>query len=163
MFLVNEVEHTECNTVIKENIAEHVSEVKAVVDDGGCFFLNITGKSMLPFLRDYSDTAVLVKKEELQKYDVAFYVRECGGVVLHRVVGIHGDSYDFCGDNQVDIEKGIPRRNVIAVMSSFRRNGKIHSCESFAYKIKSVLWVKTRIIRKFYRNLKIKIKHLVKR
>ncbi|MBE7065424.1 MAG: hypothetical protein E7384_06400 [Ruminococcaceae bacterium] len=153
----------EYEITIKENISEYVSDVKNVVDDGGMFFLKVSGKSMLPFLKDGKDTVLLKKSDEPSIYDVAFYVRQSGGVVLHRIVAIHGDKFDFCGDNQTEIEKGIPKENIIAVMDAYIRDGKRYFCNSASYKIKSVLWVKTRIFRKFYRNLKIKIKYLVKR
>lgn len=153
---------SQIETVIKENIAEHLSAVKEVVDDGGQFFLKITGNSMLPFLRNGSDIAVLSAPLSVKKYDVVFYVRDGGGVVLHRIVKITGDFYDMCGDNQVDIENNIRRDQIIAVMNSYIKNGRAYSCKTISYKIKSVFWVKTRILRKLYRNLKIKIKHLVK-
>lgn len=148
--------------VIKENIAEHVSAVKEVVDDGGQFFLKITGNSMQPFLRNGCDVAVLSMPMSVKKYDVAFYVRDGGGVVLHRIIKIQDDFYHMCGDNQVDIEKNIRKDQIIAVMTSYIKDGKTYSCKTFSYKMKSVLWVKTRIVRKLYRNLKIKVKHLVK-
>lgn len=149
--------------IIKANIAENISAVKSVVDDGGKFYLKITGNSMLPFLKNGRDVAALCAPKNVKKYDVVFYTRDCGGVVLHRIVGKNGDFYDMCGDHQVDVEKNIPKKNIVAVMCEYISDGRNYSCDSFGYKIKSVLWVKTRIFRKFYRSLKIKIKHLVKR
>lgn len=151
------------NEVIKENISENISAVKSVVDDGGKFFLKVTGNSMKPFLENGKDVAILSVPENVKKYETVFYVRASGGVVLHRIVGVHGEWYDMCGDNQTDIEKGIPTENIIAVMREYRKGDRIYSCENIGYKIKSVFWVKTRIFRKVFRKVKIKIKHLVKR
>jgi len=148
---------------VKENIAEHISDVRAIVDDGGKFFLKVTGNSMLPFLKNGIDIAILSAPNSVKKYETVLYVRASGGVVLHRIVAIHSDCFDMCGDHQVDVERGIPKENIVAVMREYRRNSKDYSCESAFYKIKSVLWVKTRTFRKFYRDLKIKVKRLVKR
>lgn len=153
---------SEVENVIKEDIAANVSAVKSVVDDGGKFFLRITGNSMNPFLENEKDIAVLSAPSDLKVNDVAFYVRQSGGVVLHRIVAVHGLYYDMCGDNQIDVEKGIPKGSVVAVMREYIKDGKLCSCDCFSYKVKSVFWVKTRIFRKFYRKLKIKIKNLVK-
>ncbi|MBQ8165005.1 MAG: hypothetical protein IJZ94_04240 [Clostridia bacterium] len=147
---------------IKENIGLYISDVKSVVDDGGKFFLRITGTSMLPFLKNGRDVAVLSKPSGLKKYETAFYVRSNGHVVLHRIVAEHGGFYDFCGDHQTEIEKNIPKENVIAVMREYEKDGKLYSCNKMSYKIKAVLWVKSRLVRKYSRKIKIKIKHLVK-
>ena len=151
-----------CEKIVKEDISLYISDVRSVVDDGGKFFLRITGTSMLPFLKAGRDVAVLSKPSDIKKYETAFYTRANGHVVLHRIVGEHGNFYDFCGDHQYETEKNIPKENVIAVMREYEKDGKLYSCQTKSYKFKTVFWVKTRQVRKIFKNIKIKVKRLVK-
>ncbi|MBE6687755.1 MAG: hypothetical protein E7588_00590 [Ruminococcaceae bacterium] len=110
------------------------------------------GNSMLPLLRNQKDKIVLRKPEgKLRKYDVPLYKRSNGAFVLHRVVGIKSDGYVMCGDNQTIKEYSVKDDCIIAVMSSFYRDGKHIYCDSFLYKLYSRIWVLSMPVRKLYR------------
>ena len=55
------------------------------------------------------------------------------------------------GDNQVVNEYGISKDNIIAVVVGFKRNGKEYTTANILYKIYSIIWVKTVLLRKCYR------------
>ena len=87
-----------------------------VLDSGGEFELSPKGTSMLPLLQEGRDSVILVKPPAvLSVGDVVLYQRENGAYVLHRIVGIDGETYTMCGDNQYQPEPGIRREQMIAL------------------------------------------------
>ena len=107
------------------------------------------GISMLPMLRQDVDSVVLSPVDaRLKKYDIPLYKRDNGKYVLHRIVSV-GDSYTCIGDNQYAFEKGIRDDQIIAVVTSFTRNGKEISVTSLPYRIYYVLWHYSRPVRHF--------------
>lgn len=109
------------------------------------------GKSMLPMLREGRDSVTLASPpNRLNKYDVALYQRKNGQYVLHRIVRVK-DTYSFVGDNQFAIEKGIEQSQIIAVCTSFTRNGKEQSPISFGWRAYAVLWHYSRFPRRVIR------------
>jgi len=98
------------------------------------------GVSMLPTLRPNRDIVILSPLPDvLKKYDVVFYQRKDGQLVLHRIVAA-GERYTFLGDNQVLKEPGVAREQMIGIMSGFIRDGKKHSVTSLWYRIYCRLW-----------------------
>lgn len=109
----------------------------AMLNENIDVLLTITGSSMEPLLTNRRDTIILSKcdKSKLRKGDMALYNRQSGQYVLHRIVKVNRESYDFCGDNQYIIERNLPKQNIIAVVKAFKRNGKLFNCNDFGYKI----------------------------
>jgi signal peptidase len=99
--------------------------------------IKVTGTSMHPLLVNKRDSVILTKcdKYNLKKGDIPLYRRNNGKFVLHRIVKTHENSYDLCGDNQYIIEKNVPKKNIIAVVKAFERNGKLYSCDNVWYKL----------------------------
>ncbi len=95
-----------------------------------------TGKSMLPMLDGVNDTVTFSPKpDKLRKYDVAFYQRDSGQLVLHRMVGFDKNGgYIFSGDGQYYYEYGIRDDNILALMTSFTHNGKNRDINEFFYR-----------------------------
>ncbi len=143
--------------IVKDDISQISDEIKGIVSDGGRFYLRVTGCSMLPFLKPERDTAILSAPDHVKVYETVLYKREQGNVVLHRVVAEHGDFFDFCGDNQVIVEKNVPKSTVIAVMREYMKRDKVLSCNKSSYKIRAFMWVKLRGVRHFFRKVKIKL------
>ena len=121
------------------------------------------GTSMMPLLREDIDTVVLKKASEtLKKNDVALFRRNSGKLVMHRVVRVRKDSYDFCGDNQVHIEKRVPKEWVIAVMVAFYRDNTYIELTNPKYisyykKINRTRFI--RLIKHYIKRLKEKLTH----
>lgn len=113
--------------------------------------LSPRGTSMLPMLRQGLDEVVLSPvPARLQKYDLPLYQRRDGQFVLHRVVET-GETYTCCGDNQFVLEQGLRRDQMIAVVSSFRRNGRWHRVDALPYRLYCRVWCTSRPIRHFWR------------
>lgn len=109
------------------------------LEQGGRAELTVTGSSMHPMLHNRKDKVVLVPGQP-RKNDVAFYRRDSGQYILHRIVRVQGDRLICCGDNQWQTEE-IRSDQVIAVMDSWYHKGKLKTPKSFWYKVYVCFWV----------------------
>ena len=104
--------------------------------------LVISGNSMLPFLVHGRDTVYLSKlKRPVKKGDVLLYRRDSGAYILHRVYKIEKDSYTMVGDAQTQLEMGIRQDQIIAVMTSALRKGKLQKPGCFWWEFFEKVWI----------------------
>lgn len=134
----------------KFKISEYDALIKEVLETDGQFRLYPRGTSMLPLIRQGTDSVSLVKaKGNLSKNDIAFYQRDSGEYVLHRVVKSQNGIYTMCGDNQLILEEGIENRHIIGVVKKIYRDKK--SIENtIIYKMYLLLWQSFFIRRAFF-------------
>lgn len=130
-----------------------VPSIKEVVDNGGEATFTPRGFSMRPMLFGGRDEIVLVKPQlPLKKYDLPFYIRKNGVIVLHRIVGVSEKQgktvYIMRGDNTYENEYGITDDMIIGVVSRFKRKGKWHDVTSRGYRAYAKIWSDTYLIRK---------------
>lgn len=122
------------------SLAEYDETIRAVLDSGGEFVIYPKGTSMLPLIRQGRDCVTLAKPSApLKKGDIAFYLRDNGQYVLHRVVGVDNGRYTMCGDNQTAPEKGIDPRQIIGLVIKISVDGK-QVQDKFSYKLYKLLW-----------------------
>lgn len=106
-----------------------------------------SGTSMLPMLREGIDSVVLSPlPNKLRKYDLPLYQRATGQYVLHRIIKI-GQTYTCIGDNQFYYETDLHREQMIAIVTSFCRNGNEIKTNNFFYRLYCVFWHYSRPIR----------------
>ncbi|MBQ8171633.1 MAG: S24/S26 family peptidase [Oscillospiraceae bacterium] len=138
-------------------LSEYDETIRAVLDSGGEFRIYPKGTSMLPLLRQGVDSVVLEKpKGALKCGDIAFYLRDGGGYVLHRVMRSESGKYTMCGDNQLRLEEGILDRHIIGVVTRFYRSDRCVELSSLRYRIFVFLW-RSFFLRRVYfklRNIK---------
>ena len=112
------------------------------------------GTSMLPMLRQGKDRVTLSPlPEQLRKYDLPLYQRDNGQYVLHRIVRA-GETFTCVGDNQFDLEPGLRRDQMIAVVTSFHREGRRIETKSLTYQAYCRFWHYSRPLRRFWRRAK---------
>ena len=105
--------------------------------------LVISGNSMSPFLVHGRDTVYLSRLDRPAKRgDVLLYKRESGAYILHRVYKVEKDSYTMVGDAQTQLEQGIRQDQIIAIMTSALRKGKLQKKGSFWWEFFEKLWIK---------------------
>lgn len=126
--------------------------------------ITVTGISMGPLWRHKRDSVVLTKcdKSSLKKGDIPLYIRLDGKYVMHRIINVKENSYDLCGDNQINIEYGLPKECVLAVVKSFTRNGKKYSCNSLLFQIYSTAWIGLLPLRRIILKIYIKLSGIIK-
>lgn len=136
-------------SVLMEDIIDIIIEQ---IDKDGSVKFTPRGVSMLPVIRNNQDTVTLEKPVfPLKKYDVAFYVRDNGKYVLHRVIAVKKDSYTMRGDNQFRSESGIREDQIIAVATCFEKDGKTIYFRSRKHKLFAFYWCNTVCLRKVYK------------
>lgn len=111
--------------------------------EGKTATLVASGRSMTPLLHHGIDSVILGEcknPEKLKRLDIPLYRRPDGKYVLHRIVKVHKDSFDMCGDAQIKIERNVPKTAVVAQAVGFIRNGKEFSVTSPKYRLYSFLW-----------------------
>ena len=105
--------------------------------------LVISGNSMSPFLVHGRDTVYLSRLDRpAKKGDVLLYKRESGSYILHRVYKVEKDSYTMVGDAQTQLEQGIRQDQIIAIMTSALRKGKLQKKGSFWWEFFEKLWIR---------------------
>ena len=130
-----------------------MSSLEKYLSEQGRIISTNVGVSMLPLLRQGKDLFFIEKKgaERCRVGDVVLYRRKCQ-YVLHRVIEVRPEDYVILGDNCYVKEYGIKDSDILAVMTSFIRNGREHSVNELAYKIYSFVWLKLAPIRIFLRH-----------
>ena len=117
---------------------------------------------MKPMLIPERDSVMLSPVTgRLCRGDLPLYQRKNGQYTLHRVISA-GEQYTCCGDNQVDLERGIEHEQIIAVVSSFTRNGKCISVNAPVYRMYCSFWMASRPVRYIWRKGKGKLKRIVR-
>ena len=127
--------------------AVDLNRIKELLSQGICVAIKPGGISMFPTLRPERDLVILSPvPEEPKKYDVPFYQRDDGRLVLHRIIEV-GQTYTCIGDSQFQEEPGVRKEQMIGMMSGFVRNGREHSVDEAGYRLYSRLWHGTRKVR----------------
>ena len=135
-------------------IADYAAAIREVLDSGGEFTLYPRGTSMLPLIVQGRDSVTLEQPQgALHRGDIAFYQRENGQYVLHRVIAADGETYTMCGDNQLTPEYGVKPEQIIAKAAYITRKGSKITPRSLPYRLYVLLW-RSFFIRRVYFKLR---------
>lgn len=117
--------------------------ITGLIESGTDVSFIVTGNSMRPILCNCRDTVTLTgcDPSELKKGQIVLYRRQTGQYVLHRIVKVHDTEFDMLGDNQQQIEHGIPKIDVLCAVKGFTRKNRYHSCDELWYRIFSFVWI----------------------
>lgn len=133
---------------------EHI--IRETLDTGKSFKITPNGCSMMPLIRQGLDSVYIKKPNgRLKKYDIAFFKRDDGSFILHRVIKVRKKDYVFCGDNQLYPEKGITDRHIIGVVTEIERDGKIFSTSEPKY----IAYSKSAVAGRLKKNFGVIAKH----
>jgi signal peptidase len=118
--------------------------IEWLISEGCQIKLTVTGNSMYPFLRHGIDSVVLDKdtNRKVKKRDIVLFRRNNGKYVLHRVVKVsEGGELYLAGDAQRFVEGPINREQVTGIVTMIYRGEKKIACNSFLYKLCSIIWL----------------------
>lgn len=139
------------------SLSEYDETIRLVLDSGGEFTIFPKGTSMLPLIVQGRDSVTLVKREgDLRKGDIAFYLRDNGQYVLHRVIKAKNGQYIMCGDNQLSPETGIENRHIIGIVRLINRSGKTLTDHTFSYRLYRFVWRSFFVRRVYFRLRRLK-------
>lgn len=146
--------------IMKVKLEELWPVMSEQIETGGSVRFGPKGISMLPMLRQESDTVVISKApDRLKKYDLPLYRRPDGHFVLHRVVDVKPGGYTMCGDNQIVREYGVPHEWILAIVTGFYRGDKYVDINDAEYK----RYCRKRVRRQYQRGLIAKAKRGIKK
>ena len=121
----------------------YVGMLKELVEQGKEVRMVISGSSMAPFLIHGRDSIFFCTPErELRKGDIVFYERPGGQFVVHRICGVHRESYDLIGDGQTEIEHNVRREQIFARVTQVERKGKRLAPGSFWWGFFEKVWIR---------------------
>lgn len=136
------------------SLAEYDETIRLVLSGGGEFTIFPKGTSMLPLIMQGRDSVTLEQPQgALHRGDIAFYQRENGQYVLHRVIAADGETYTMCGDNQLTPEYGVKPEQIIAKAAYITRKGSKITPRSLPYRLYVLLW-RSFFIRRVYFKLR---------
>ena len=105
--------------------------------------LVISGYSMTPFLMHDRDTVYLSRLDRQPKRgDMLLYRRDSGAYILHRVVRVEDGVCTMVGDAQVQLEPGIRRDQIIAIVTAADRKGKRQKPGCFWWEFFEKVWLR---------------------
>ena len=102
---------------------EMIPLIRSALCDGKPVEMTVTGRSMLPLLRDRLSSVRLIRPENLTVGDVVLFRRADGHYVLHRICAVHDGLYDILGDRLPAPDKDVPGSEIIARVAEFNRRG----------------------------------------
>ena len=122
-------------------IADYDALIREVLASGGEFRIYPRGTSMLPLLRQGTDSVALRSLDRPpRKNDILFYQRPDGSYILHRVKAVTPRGLTLWGDNQTMLEFGVTEDQIIGYAARiFRREQEIN-CQSRIYRAYLWLW-----------------------
>ena len=121
---------------------ELMSQLPQLLQEAESVPLIISGSSMSPFLAHGRDTVYLSKVTgPLKKGDMILYRRASGAYILHRIYRVRDGVYDLVGDGQLGIEPGIRPEQVIAIVNTVRRKGKLLRKGSLRWEFFEHVWL----------------------
>ena len=120
-----------------------MDQLLGLLEDTESVPLVISGSSMIPFLVHGRDTVYLSKvAHPLKKGDMILYRRDNGAYILHRIYRVDGETYTLVGDAQTQLEPGVRQDQVLAVVNTVCRKGKILRRGNFWWDFFSQIWIR---------------------
>ena len=107
----------------------------------GVLVYKTQGVSMRPMLKQNRDLVTIRPVSgRLKKYDVPLYRKKGGGYLLHRIIAITENGYVIRGDNTYVKELNVTDKDIVGVLTAFKRKGKDYSVDSKGYRLYARVW-----------------------
>ena len=112
----------------------------------------VKGTSMLPLIRYMIDPATVapLRREPMEGDIVLFRRHGDGAAVIHRVYRVLGDRVQTWGDNVPKPDHPVAREDVLGLVVSIRRNGRIVHLDTEEQRRRGVRWMHSPIRRRLW-------------
>ena len=126
-----------------------MKQVRELLKSGHTVTIPVQGKSMWPFLSGSGNMVIISSPENFTLHDVVLFEFASGVFVLHRVVGIEGNTVLLCGDGNTTIES-CRQEDIVGKATAFIMSGKkpVFLATSRKWKLYSFFWTKMYCVRK---------------
>ncbi|MBQ4264946.1 MAG: S24/S26 family peptidase [Clostridia bacterium] len=125
------------------NTNEYVDVLRGLTEEGHEVSMLVSGSSMSPFICHQRDSIYFKKPDApLKAGDMVFYQRESGQYIMHRILRAYAGEYDIVGDAQTEIERGVKREQIFAIVTRVKRKGKMIQPGDFWWEFFARVWTK---------------------
>jgi len=137
-------------TIVKDK-ALMMEEIRKLVSEGRTVSLTVKGNSMNPFLVSLRDQMTLGpwKDEDIRKGCVALVRDISGNYLIHRIIERKDDTVILIGDGNVGLYETARMDDVIAIMYSITRKGKVWNADNRIWKLYSWFWMSILPVRRW--------------
>ena len=130
------------STLVKDK-ALMMEEIRKLISEGRTVSLTVKGNSMNPFLVSLRDQMTLGpwKDEDIRKGCVALVKDIRGNYLIHRIIARDGDTVTLIGDGNVGLYEKAITDEIIGIMYSITRKGKVWKADDRMWKLYSWFWM----------------------
>ena len=125
------------------NKALMMEEIRTLISEGRTVSLTVKGNSMNPFLVNMRDQMTLGpwKDEDIRKGCVALVKDIKGNYLIHRIIRRDKETVTLIGDGNVGLYETAQMNNIIGIMYSITRKGKVWKADDRIWKLYSWFWM----------------------
>lgn len=125
------------------NKALMMEEIRTLISEGRTVSLTVKGNSMNPFLVNMRDQMTLGpwKDEDIRKGCVALVKDTKGNYLIHRIIRRDKETVTLIGDGNVGLYETAQMNNIIGIMYSITRKGKVWNADDRIWKLYSWFWM----------------------
>ena len=130
------------STIVKDK-AMMMEEIRKLISEGHTVTLTVKGNSMNPFLVHLRDQMTLGpwKEEDIRKGCTALVKDTRGEYLIHRIIRRDKDIVTLIGDGNVNLYETARMDEIIGIMYSITRKGKVWTADSRMWKLYSWFWM----------------------
>ena len=120
-----------------------MEEIRGLISEGKTVSLTAKGNSMNPFIEHLRDQITLGpwKDEDIRKGCVALVKDTRGNYLIHRIIRRDKETVTLIGDGNVGLYETAEMGNIIGIMYSITRKGKVWTADSRIWKLYSWFWM----------------------
>lgn len=128
-------------TITKDK-AIMMEEIRILISEGKTVTITVKGNSMNPFMVHLRDQMTLGpwKDEDIRKGTVALVRDIRGNHLIHRIIKREKNTVTLLGDGNIAQTETATLDNVIGIMYSITRKGKVYTTQSLVWRTYSVIW-----------------------
>ena len=130
------------STIVKDK-SIMMEEIRTLISKGHTVSLTVKGNSMNPFIVHLRDQMTLGpwKDEDIRKGCVALVKDIRGNYLIHRIIKRDEKTVTLIGDGNVGLYETAKTDDIIGIMYSITRKGKVWSTDSKVWKLYSWIWM----------------------
>lgn len=129
-------------TIVKDQ-GIMMEEIRRLISEGKTVSIRAKGNSMNPFIEHMRDEMTMGpwKDEDIRKGCVALVKDTKGNYLIHRIIKRDKETVTLIGDGNVGLYETAELNNIIGIMYSVTRKGKVWNADSKVWKLYSWFWM----------------------
>ena len=137
-------------TIVKEN-SIMMEGIRELISEGHTVSLTVKGNSMNPFLVSLRDQITLGpwKDEDIRKGCVALVKDSRNSYLIHRIISRDEKTVTLLGDGNIGFTETATMENIIGIMYSITRKGRVWSSDSLLWRAYSKIWMMLTPVRRW--------------